>query len=460
MAWTTPKTDWTTADGVDYTDLNEIGANLAFIATNPSGNDLQLAPDGGSVSIKGGIGTESFTIGSGGFRVKGTDGDIVVDSTSNRFNFSRAGLNGIRAFSTGGYYAIVTNGRSFTEADANFVFNANKSNTSNGMFTINGTAGDIFLQATGDRIDFTKAGENGLRASNIGGYFNFVTNGNSIGDANATLSLLADKTVIARSIMLVNTGANPYSAGLNVGADGMSVIGTTDDVIIDSTGLLKVTRFLADGTNWDVSIAATGQLTTGYLQVDDAPIGLYTSSVQYGYIGESGGNDLIIRALKSTGEIVLQSHSAGMIRMKNYVFCEDNLNITAGNVLVVNTINESTASVGVTFIAEANFDDVVNCSAEVKFKYYYSATTVTYGDIYDELATVITTTGDVLILDGYIIAASDKYRVFSARRYNTTIINVKVVRVDIDDTFEELQMSTGTVTSVSSVKLTANYDKV
>jgi len=31
MAWTTPKTDWTSADGVAYGDLNEIGANLAFL---------------------------------------------------------------------------------------------------------------------------------------------------------------------------------------------------------------------------------------------------------------------------------------------------------------------------------------------------------------------------------------------------------------------------------------------
>ena len=31
MAWTAPKTDWTSPNGVAYTDLNEIGANLVVL---------------------------------------------------------------------------------------------------------------------------------------------------------------------------------------------------------------------------------------------------------------------------------------------------------------------------------------------------------------------------------------------------------------------------------------------
>ena len=31
MAWTAPKVDWTSPDGVAYTDLNEIGANLVVL---------------------------------------------------------------------------------------------------------------------------------------------------------------------------------------------------------------------------------------------------------------------------------------------------------------------------------------------------------------------------------------------------------------------------------------------
>jgi len=31
MAWTTPKTDWLSSDGVAYSDLNQIGANLAYL---------------------------------------------------------------------------------------------------------------------------------------------------------------------------------------------------------------------------------------------------------------------------------------------------------------------------------------------------------------------------------------------------------------------------------------------
>lgn len=51
MAWITPKTDWTSQDGIDFNDLNRIEGNTAFIATNPSEDDLQLAPDGGDVLI-------------------------------------------------------------------------------------------------------------------------------------------------------------------------------------------------------------------------------------------------------------------------------------------------------------------------------------------------------------------------------------------------------------------------
>ena len=51
MAWTTPKTDWTTADGVDFNDLNRIEDNIDFIADNPTGTALQLAPSGGNVLI-------------------------------------------------------------------------------------------------------------------------------------------------------------------------------------------------------------------------------------------------------------------------------------------------------------------------------------------------------------------------------------------------------------------------
>ncbi|MCP3686018.1 MAG: hypothetical protein GY861_25515 [bacterium] len=449
MAWTTPKTDWTTVDGVDYNDLNRIESDISFIATNPSGINLQLAPDGGRVlvgtpiddttyklQVSGGLsvysgnalvsGDEPSLIvvdedGASGRRIifKSTDTESTINSTwatgSAPFKFQ---LGNTTAFE------ISTNRNLLigTTADPGEALHIGA-----GGARITGTlpGAVILLNATGAIIDYTYPSVNYLRAQGVGGSLALVTNGRATTPANANVELNADQTT-------------SFKKAVDIAEGGLTVT----------------------GTNWDVSIAATGQLTTGYLQVDDAPIGLYTSSVQYGDIGETGGNDLIIRALKSTGEIILQSHSAGLIRMKNYVYCEDNLNISTGNILAVNTINESTASVGVTFLAEANFDDVVNCSAEVKFKYYYSATTVTYGDIYDELVTVLTTTGDVLILDGYITTVADKYRVFSARKDGATSISVKVSRVNIDDNFEELTMFTGSMTAVSSVKLTANYDKV
>jgi len=51
MAWSTPKTDWVSSDAIGNGDLNRMEANTAFIADNPSGDLLELAPDGGVVLI-------------------------------------------------------------------------------------------------------------------------------------------------------------------------------------------------------------------------------------------------------------------------------------------------------------------------------------------------------------------------------------------------------------------------
>ena len=48
MAWTTPKTDWTTADGIADTDLNRIEANILYLKTNHA--DLETGIHG-AVSV-------------------------------------------------------------------------------------------------------------------------------------------------------------------------------------------------------------------------------------------------------------------------------------------------------------------------------------------------------------------------------------------------------------------------
>lgn len=60
MAWQTPKTNWTANDGADSGDFNRIESNIAFIADNPSGNVLELAPDGGTIIGAGGVNDAAY----------------------------------------------------------------------------------------------------------------------------------------------------------------------------------------------------------------------------------------------------------------------------------------------------------------------------------------------------------------------------------------------------------------
>lgn len=210
MAWITPKTNWTANDGVFSSDLNRIESNIAFIADNPSGSALQLAPGGGNVligltnnrigkvqaidsislyGIDGGGGQsitqlrffddsdgtlrasigpvassnnnvyidaataplifnsfnnqniliktesnpgEAFHIGSGGMRVTGTEGAILIDANGRNQSFTRASANYIWASTAVGSIGIGTNGRVISAANANVIFNADQSTTFNG----------------------------------------------------------------------------------------------------------------------------------------------------------------------------------------------------------------------------------------------------------------------------------------------------------------------------------------
>ena len=99
MSWITPKTNWIVADGVDFNDLNRIEGNIAFIATNPSGLILQLAPDGGNVGI-GIVSPTSKLHVDKDLSLKGTsdadsniefasDADLLWDESEDEFVFNK-----------------------------------------------------------------------------------------------------------------------------------------------------------------------------------------------------------------------------------------------------------------------------------------------------------------------------------------------------------------------------------
>lgn len=49
MAWTAPKTDWSSVNGIGYGDFNEIGNNLVYLKTHADKTD---APVHGSTSVE------------------------------------------------------------------------------------------------------------------------------------------------------------------------------------------------------------------------------------------------------------------------------------------------------------------------------------------------------------------------------------------------------------------------
>ncbi len=390
MAWTTPKVNWTTADGVSYVDLNRIESDISFIADNPTGTLLRLGEGSrnvaiGARTIDAGVslvvadgvgGLPSILTGTTGIYqnnsmpgdtvrlslISANDGICYIDlgdsASQNDGSFTYSNVDG--------FLSVTTRGAEVARwtSTGHFLLGTTADEATmhiNGTIKVSGTSWNISTSAEGNSLAFSRDSANYIWSNTIGGYLALGTNGDTQNLANSNLVLNTNKTSSFKDKVFVESG-------------GIEVTGTTDDVIIDSTGLLKVNR-----------------------------------------ISES-------------------TASAG---------------VTLNHELHVNTISERTASAGVTF------------SSEVKYKYYYSATTVTYVDIYNELATKLTTIGDVLILDGYIITATYKYRVFSVTRFNATTLYVKVNRGNTSSqTIDTLYMSTAHTTPVSSVKLTSNYDKV
>ena len=81
MAWSTPKTDWVSADVIGNTDLNRIEGNIAEVA-NVSGNDAQLAQNAtGTLDI--GETATTVNLGEGATTVNLGDSSVDINTLGN-----------------------------------------------------------------------------------------------------------------------------------------------------------------------------------------------------------------------------------------------------------------------------------------------------------------------------------------------------------------------------------------
>lgn len=80
MAWSTPKTDWTSADAIGVGDFNRIESNIDFTADNPSGTLLRLGPSSSAVLVN----TDSDDLSGAKLQV---NGDVSIKDTVPRLFF-------------------------------------------------------------------------------------------------------------------------------------------------------------------------------------------------------------------------------------------------------------------------------------------------------------------------------------------------------------------------------------
>ena len=136
------------------------------------GDDLRVLALGGNVLI----GTtssygERFVVGNGGARFVGTLGDTIVPANGAELNFTRNSVNWISAITSGGYFGVVTNGRANGVNNANWLFNADLTNTSRGDIILDNGAVD------GAGIRFLSEGNTTLNIDNSSGNLRFFESG-------------------------------------------------------------------------------------------------------------------------------------------------------------------------------------------------------------------------------------------------------------------------------------------
>ena len=197
MAWITPKTDWTTADGVDFNGLNRIEGDIKFIADNPVGTLLRL---GGGVR----------NVAIGGVAVDSGPSLVVAD-----------GVGSLPTLS-GNTVALFQNNDSPTVASI--------------LTIVSGETGSAYLYF-GDK-DNQNSGQ--MYYSNTIEAFTWYT------DSSFAMRLTDTNH------LLLNTPSDPGET-LHIGSGGMRVTGTTHPFIIKSTGFLDDTWY--DGTIYTDTIA-------------------------------------------------------------------------------------------------------------------------------------------------------------------------------------------------------------
>lgn len=276
MSWTTPKTNWTTADGVDYQDLNRIESNIAFIADNPSGNDLLLAPDGGSVTTlgqtilarDGGEVTvkQTTTLGLNSITSTGNNYDISANiDTSTETGYVRinrslntSGLSGLKVLKgdgtsatsitlygdgTGLFGTTVKSGPKLVVADgvgslpsiSGSTIGLFQNNSSTSAFSvlslISGNTGGSQINF-GDTDDENVGNISYLHSDN---YFRFNTN------ASEAMRLTS------ANHLLVDTTSDPGET-LHIGSGGARFSGTLGNLIIEADG--RQITFTRGATNY------------------------------------------------------------------------------------------------------------------------------------------------------------------------------------------------------------------
>ena len=170
----------------------------------------------------------------GSMRVTGTAGNVTIRSEGNYLEFSRAALNNIRVSSTGGYVAVITNGRAANDANANVTFNADQTTSFKKAVEIEdgGLSVDTISEYTGSaKVSFP----DDIKTDTISEY----TEGK--GKIQLSQWNRPNPDVFAQIGASVNIGP--------IGNPALATLSNTDIAVADSSsGELKTYRF--NGSTW------------------------------------------------------------------------------------------------------------------------------------------------------------------------------------------------------------------
>lgn len=236
MAWITPKTDWTTSDGVDFNDFNRIEGDLSFIASNPSGTGLRLAPDGGPVLI----GTDNNNLSA----VLTAEGDISIRATSaNAGNSEIKALNFINnRTSSSVIKAKIAASTDATINTGKLVFYTDDSGSAATAKMTLGGDGTLLLGSTNNNLNvkLISEGEIALRSTSaasgdsIISSLNFVNNRSSSTTIKAKIAAFTDATAnTGKLLFYTDSSGSAASLKMTLKGNGHFLVGTATDNATD-----------------------------------------------------------------------------------------------------------------------------------------------------------------------------------------------------------------------------------